>query len=172
MIQLSMMMSTYHQHYLLEKDQNQLSFNVRQKNIQDEEVAKAIKQIQEGTPNATIAILTRDWRSAYRIKYSLDTLNLHSQFIKKDEGNPHEPGIKFSTYPSAKGLEFDYVMVMDLIEPKLDEDMDEDQYWELERRLLYVSITRACTYLQLYYYGEGSRLLKELDETLYDKVSV
>lgn len=147
-------------------------FKCPKRDIQDEEVAKAIKQIQEGTPNATIAILTRDWRSAYRIKYALDKLNLHSQFIKKDEGNPYEPGIKLSTYHSSKGLEFDYVMVMDLIEPKLDEDTDEDQYWELERRLLYVSITRASAYLQIYYYGEGSRLLKELDETLYDKVSV
>jgi superfamily I DNA/RNA helicase len=142
------------------------------KDKQDKEVAKAIKQIQAETPEATIGILTRDWRSAYRIKHSLEALKLGYQFIKKEEGNPHEPGIKLSTYHSSKGLEFDYVMVMDLVEPKLADDVDEEQYWELERRLLYVSITRACTYLQLYSHGEGSRLLKELDDNFYDKVSV
>jgi superfamily I DNA/RNA helicase len=142
------------------------------KETQDKEVAKAIKHIQAETPEATIAILVRDWRSAYRIRHSLNALGLDSQFIKKDEGNPHEPGIKFSTYHSSKGLEFDYVMVMDLFEPKLEEDVDEEQYWELERRLLYVCITRACTYLQLYYHGVQSRLLKELDSKMYEKVSV
>ncbi|MBM7660390.1 superfamily I DNA/RNA helicase [Bacillus mesophilus] len=142
------------------------------KESQDKEVAKAIKQIQAETPKATIAILTRDWRSAFRIKHSLDALRLQSQFIKKEEGNPHEPGIKLSTYHSSKGLEFDYVMVMDLVDPNLADDVDEEQYWELERRLLYVSITRACTYLQLYSHGNASRLLKELDDSFYDKVSV
>lgn len=147
-------------------------FQCASKETQDKEVAKAIKQIQSETPEATIAILIRDWRSAFRIKHSLDALKLTCQFIKKDEGNPHEPGIKVSTYHSSKGLEFDYVMVMDLVEPKLADDVDEEQYWELERRLLYVSITRACTYLQLYSHGEPSRLLKELDDKYYDKVSV
>lgn len=142
------------------------------KDSQDKEVAKAIKQIHSETPNSTIAVLTRDWRSAFRIKHSIEALKLQVEFIKKDEGNPYEPGIKLSTYHSSKGLEFDYVMVIDLVEPKLADDVDEEQYWELERRLLYVSITRACTYLQLYSHGEESRLLRELDDRLYDKLSV
>ncbi|MFC4799437.1 hypothetical protein ACFPA1_08700 [Neobacillus sp. GCM10023253] len=59
-----------------------------------------------------------------------------------------------------------------MVEPKLGEDVDEEQFWELERMLLYVSMTRACTYLQLYSHGEPSRLLKEMDDKYYEKVSV
>lgn len=147
-------------------------FQCSTREVQDHEVAKACKLIQQETPEATVAILTRDWRSAFRVRHALVAQGLSSELIKKDEGNPHEPGIKLSTYHSSKGLEFDYVMVLDLIEPKLDADVDEEQYWELERRLLYVSITRACTYLQLYYYNDGSRLLKDLDERFYDKERV
>lgn len=129
-----------------------------------------MRQIQKETPEATIAILTREWqKGAYRIRHALDKLNLKYEYIKNRNGNPHSPGIKITTRHSAKGLEFDYVLVVDLTEPKLGEDVDEEQYWEYERRVLYVALTRACTYLQLYSYGEPSRLLKELDDQFYTK---
>jgi superfamily I DNA/RNA helicase len=136
------------------------------------EVAKTVKQFLEETPEATIGILVREKAKFNKLKHVLREYGIQSEPVNQYEGNPHTPGVKLCSMHSSKGLEFDYVIVIDLVEPKLDEDIDTEEYWEVERRLLYVSITRAVTYLQLYYYGEGSRLLKELDDSLYEKLSV
>jgi superfamily I DNA/RNA helicase len=126
----------------------------------------------EETPEATIGILVREKSKFYKLKHVLREYGIQPEPVNQSEGNPYTPGVKLCSMHSSKGLEFDYVIVIDLIEPKLDEDTDTQEFWEVERRLLYVSITRAVTYLQLYYYGEGSRLLKELKESLYENLTV
>lgn len=140
--------------------------------VQDKEIAKAVETIQKDNAEATIGILARNKKSLFRVRYAIRAVNIEPEIVQQDEGNPYAPGVKLCTLHSSKGLEFDYVLVIDLNEPDLDEDTDTDEYWEYERRLLYVSITRACTYLQLYFYSKGSRLLNELDEDLYEKVTV
>ncbi|WP_423410443.1 UvrD-helicase domain-containing protein [Heyndrickxia sp. MSNUG] len=142
------------------------------RDVQFYEIAKTIKQFREETPEATIGVLARHGWRFNKLRHVLREYNIEPVEINKSEGNPYSPGVKFCKQHSSKGLEFDYVIVIDLIEPTLSEDMDTEEYWELERRLLYVSITRASTYLQLYYYGKGSRLINELDESLYEKVTI
>ncbi|MDM5326792.1 UvrD-helicase domain-containing protein [Neobacillus sp. CF12] len=135
-------------------------------------VGKTVKQLREGSPEATIGILARHGWRFNALRPVLREFNIVSEIVNQKDGNPYSPGVKLCKMHSSKGLEFDYVIVIDLIEPELSEEMDTDEFWEVERRLLYVSITRATTYLQLYYYGEGSRLINELDRSLYKKVTV
>ena len=59
------------------------------------------------------------------------------------------------------------------MEPKNPPDEEkEENYWEIERRLLYVSITRARAHLHLFTYGNVLRLIKELDSDLYKSFSL
>lgn len=144
------------------------------KEMQDIEMIKVIKQMLEKSPNVKIAILVRDWNRAGDVLNKLRNANLgnSSEILRREQGNPQSAGIKVTTYHSSKGLEFDFVLVLDLVEPNSKEDIEEEQYWELERRLLYVSMTRACNLLHMYTYGEPNRLLKELDARCYNKIII
>ncbi|MEH6887578.1 UvrD-helicase domain-containing protein [Priestia megaterium] len=138
---------------------------------QDREVIKSVKKIHEENPNCTIGILYREGASRnsakYRIQRALNEAGLTSEDIRMG-GNPHTPGIKLCTFHSVKGLEFDFVFIIDLVEPTRIPDEDkEENYWEIERRLLYVSITRARIHLNLFTYGNALRLINELDSNLY-----
>lgn len=96
-------------------------------------------------------------------------------------GSPAEAddeAIVLSTIHQAKGLEWDVVFVLHLIEPGFPNAraLNEDGGLEEERRLFYVAITRAMTRLFLCYpiasdyqlmsmhMHEPSRFLRELDE--------
>lgn len=146
--------------------------NCSSKDEQDRSIIKLIQQILETAPKSKIALLVKDWRRANSVKSTLGTAGLQCELLQRDSGNPHSSGIKITTYHSSKGLEFDFVIVLDLVEPNLKEDIDEEQFWELERRLLYVSMTRACTFLRMYTYGEPIRLIKEMDTAYYDMMTI
>lgn len=77
-----------------------------------------------------------------------------------------------TTFHSAKGLEFDCVIVMDLVADIHDQELQDEEYLEVERRLLYVSITRAKSYLQIYYYGEPSSLIAEMNSEYYNSQGI
>jgi superfamily I DNA/RNA helicase len=144
--------------------------------LHDKEIITSIKKIIEKTPNSTIAILYREGKSynsaKMRIQRTLKKEGIVPEDIKEG-GNPHTNGVKLCTFHSAKGLEFDYVFIIDLVEPtKIPDEDKEEQYWEIERRLLYVSITRARAHLQLFTYGDTLRLLKELDSQYYRSISL
>jgi len=75
----------------------------------------------------------------------LDNISLSSEQDKTNNGS-----ITIMTIHASKGLEFDYIYVIGLEEeffPLLREDIDIEE----ERRLCYVAITRAKTYLTLSY---------------------
>ncbi|MEK3820309.1 ATP-dependent helicase [Cytobacillus sp. FSL W8-0315] len=144
-------------------------FECDSKEKQDAAIISTIKQLLEENPDKTIGILSREWRSINRLYYSFQAESIPYEFIKKDQGDAHTPGVKLTTFHSAKGLEFDYVIILDLVDESIDEELQDEEYLEVERRLLYVSITRAKTYLQLYYYDQPSSLLKEIDSKYYKK---
>ncbi|SFC95153.1 UvrD/REP helicase N-terminal domain-containing protein [Bacillus sp. UNCCL81] len=151
-------------------------FKCKTADLHDKEIIKSLKSILGKTPNCTIGILYRDGKSRnsakYRIQKALKVAGIEYEDIK-DNGNPHTFGIKLCTFHSAKGLEFDFVFIIDLIEPTRIPDEDkEENYWEIERRLLYVSITRARAHLQLFTYGNPLRLINELDSSLYKSISL
>lgn len=146
-------------------------FQCNSKKEQDVAIVKSIQNILDEYPDATIGILGRQWRSINRLYHSIKGTGIPYEYIKNDDGNIHEPGVKLTTFHSAKGLEFDFVIVIDLIDEissEKREDQD-DEYIEVERRLLYVSITRAKKHLQLFYYDNPSKLLLEIDTETYEK---
>ena len=147
---------------------------------QKEAVLDAIKLIQKEDPNATIGILTRSSKSMRRTERLLDQSKIEYQFIKspskKDDlskiGTHHEPGIKLTTLHTAKGLEFKYVLITDLVDPPTGERLGEDFDWDIERRLLYVGMSRAMKLLILFTYGDRHSLIDELGKAYYDKVVI
>lgn len=136
---------------------------------QDAAIVRTIQQLLSENPDKTIGILSREWKSINRMYYAFQAESIPHEFIKKDQGNAHTAGVKLTTFHSAKGLEFDYVIILDLVDDSVDEEIQDEEYMEVERRLLYVSITRAKTHLQLYYYDQPSSLLKEIDSKFYTK---
>ncbi|MCP2034151.1 superfamily I DNA/RNA helicase [Planomicrobium sp. HSC-17F08] len=147
---------------------------------QKEAVLEAIKLIQHQDPKATIGILTRSSKSMRRLERLLDQEKIDYQFIKSPSknddiskiGSHHEPGIKLTTLHTAKGLEFKYVLITDLVDPPTGERLGEDFDWDLERRLFYVGMSRAMKLLILFTYGDRHLLIDELDENCYEKVII
>lgn len=98
----------------------------------------------------------------------------HLQYLSLNS-NTNNEFVTLSTIHSAKGLEFDRVYMVDLIEgefPTLGQDSLEDiEVMEEERRLFYVGMTRAKNHLTLITYKdleekqlEQSRFLDELQQ--------
>ncbi|MFH1171793.1 MAG: ATP-dependent helicase [bacterium] len=93
-----------------------------------------------------------------------------------------EEALVLSTIHQAKGLEWDAVFLIHLIEPGFPNPraLNEEGGLEEERRLMYVAVTRAITHLFLCYpiasdyqlmsmrLHEPSRFLREFDETLVE----
>ena len=147
-------------------------FETRQ--MQDEAVIEIIEIILENAPEATIGVLCRDSirrdAALFRLgdalkRKGIDFMNIHGE----EEVNPFTPGVKFSTFHTAKGLEFHFVLIVDLNDSLLSLSEDEaNDYWNRERRLLYIAITRARNALYMFAHGNENRLLREIDSTLYD----
>ncbi|MGL5723615.1 UvrD-helicase domain-containing protein [Cetobacterium sp.] len=134
---------------------------------QDALIIKNINSILESDKAATIGILFRSWGSSARLKSQLSKEKIVFEEIRENDGSSHTPGVKLTTFHSAKGLEFDYVFVIDLTNQNLKNEIDLDFYWETERKLLYVTLTRAKYYLQMYTYGDYNSLIDELNKELY-----
>ena len=135
------------------------------------EIAVVRRQARDLARNGTVAILARTWDDARRVCAGLNARRLHKNLARWDV----EPGIYYGCYHSAKGLEFDAVIL-----PFCgDEHMPAAEKIEAfgragamsrEGKLLYVAITRARTDLLITYSGEITPLLPE-DDRLYAKVS-
>ncbi len=119
------------------------------------------------------AILYR-WHSPYAdlIPQYLDA-NLHVVAISKQADSYFGPGLKHTTFHSAKGLEFKVVFVVGVTDgtlvPRDDWSLKDEElthYLALERRLLYVAMTRARDRLFLTCSrGQPSRFLEGVLET-------
>ncbi len=102
------------------------------------------------------------------------------------ESSTDDEAIVLSTIHQAKGLEWEAVFVIHLIEPGFPnaKALQEEKGLEEERRLFYVAVTRAMTHLFLSYpiaadyrlmsmrMHEPSRFLREIDEGLLEKYEV
>ncbi|KLA01419.1 hypothetical protein B4147_1086 [Bacillus wiedmannii] len=147
---------------------------------QKKALLEAIKLIQREDPEATIGILLRNKEYMERVERLLDSVKVEYQIIKSPSknddtnkiGTHHEPGIKLTTLHTAKGLEFKYVLITDLIDLPIGERLGEDFDWDVERRLLYVGMSRAMQVLHLFTYGDRHRLVDELNEEYYVKINI
>lgn len=83
---------------------------------------------------------------------NLDQVYEKIKIIEKKSKSLSENNLKLSTIHSSKGLEYDTVFVIDLIENEFPIILDEENYFERleeERRIFYVAITRAKNNLHL-----------------------
>lgn len=147
---------------------------------QKKALLEALELIQKEDSKATIGILSRNKKHTMRVANLLDEANKKYQFIKSKHknddpnliGTHHDPGIKLTSFHTAKGLEFKYVLITDLVDPPAEERLGEDFDWDIERRLLYVAMSRAIQILNIFTYGDRHFLVDELDEAHYDKIFI
>ena len=81
--------------------------------------------------------------------------------------------LTLSTMHSSKGLEFDRVYLIDLVEGIVptEEDADEPALLEEARRLFYVGMTRAKRHLELLSYDKESRFVEEVRRIALPKMA-
>ncbi|MCP8970939.1 3'-5' exonuclease [Ectobacillus ponti] len=147
---------------------------------QNKAVLAAVKLICQEDLQAAVGILSRSIESMKRMEKQLSLAGMPYQLIKSASktddpdkiGTHHDPGIKLTTLHTAKGLEFKYVLIVDVVDPPMEERLGEDFDWDMERRLLYVGMSRAMQVLHLFTYGDRHRLVDELDKKHYEKTSV
>ena len=94
-------------------------------------------------PASSIGVIARSHQRIREIELCLRRSNIESETVLKDQGDVLSPGVKLTTFHSAKGLEFDHVIVTGLSEGILPENepldsAEEDlkEWLAVERRLL------------------------------------
>lgn len=120
--------------------------------------------------NVVVGILTKSWDDANRIEKALKSNNISCEQVKKEKGNTLEPGVKITTKHSSKGLEFDHIIIPNF---EFEGVFSEKEIEELdvERRLNYVSFTRAKQFLTIFSHQEKpSIFLEELTSEFYNVI--
>jgi len=90
----------------------------------------------------------------------------------------NDNSIKLSTLHSAKGLEFDYVFIVDISESSLsfiinkNQGIDSEEQIAREKRLLYTGMTRAKENVSMTYSGELPRILEDIDHNLLEHIDL
>lgn len=145
------------------------------------DVQDLLKKIRKEQPDMTVAVLVRDYIIKSKVGKWLQEADLEYQEIKK--GYSYKvltPGIKMVTYFSAKGLEFDIVVlpfldngIFPYLHDESETNKDEDTFDDImnnARNLLYVGMTRARSMLYMFTCDGGdaepSPLMAELDPEL------
>jgi len=138
----------------------------------EEEVEFVVSQARQAARTQNVAILLRD-RTAEGIFPSL--LPQGSTRLDRDMHTWRAgPGIRYGTYHSAKGLEFDMVILpfcnrQHLPAPDRVAAFGEGDATIQDGRLLYVGVTRAKTRLIMTYTGEVTPLLP-VQSGLYERI--
>lgn len=140
---------------------------------EEAEIHFASAQASRLGETGTVAILFRDREQEERLPVQIrkSATRLHRELNTW----PSKPGIFYGTYHSAKGLEFDAVLLPFLSSGRLPHPQDvvafgEEDASAHDARLLYVAVTRARSTLVLTHSGKRTLLLPD-GETLYDRIS-
>ncbi len=123
----------------------------------------------------TVCFLSRSQRTQDFLKKTLNAQGIHFANLTKSSAWPSiETNVVLSTMHSAKGLEFDHVILLGLSDQFLryDEDRETDSYLTT-CKLLTVSITRAKKSVTLgYKKGDKPKLLELIDNSTYQHVEL
>ena len=130
------------------------SINIQEKENVDELVEAMNKRINEYLENnyKSIAIIGKDMSECKELEKKLSKIRSDVKLI---QGKDSEYNAGISIVPSylAKGLEFDCVIIANANSEKYKDN-------SLDKKLLYVTITRAMSKLDVFYLGEITNLLK------------
>ena len=138
-------------------------------------VQKITRLYRNGYRPSDIAILARQQRSLKNIEKELTREHIPCAFFRNNF-DPFENQVKLITMHSAKGLEFPAVFMIELndrIIPHIQASSETKTEDELqERKLFYVSMTRAAERLYLLHPKRNRcRFLRDLDASTVDAVS-
>lgn len=147
-------------------------------NDETKEISWVLKNAGTIANTQTVAILVRDRGTIKDIKLRLDRKGFAYQELKGEMSHwDSTPGISIGTYHSAKGLEFDTVILPYCNSQRLpDEEKivaleDRDEALSEEVKLIYVAVTRARRTLILTFTGEPTELIPTHD-SLYQKTEI
>jgi len=144
----------------------------------DQEIEFAVLRAATMGRTQTVAILMRNRDYEERIDQRLKSKGIAPTRLHRDLSSwSSAPGVYYGTYHSAKGLEFDAVIMplcsSDIIpsQERIIELGDQEDALAEEGRLIYVAVTRAKKTLIMTFAGTLTPLLP-LDESLYQKVNL
>lgn len=139
-------------------------------------IVNLVQTYLKANPNMTIGIIAAknkqidlysDWLTSADIK--------HEQVRKDSTFSMARPGVKVASAYSAKGLEFNVVIIPMFAEGYFpykytsDDEEEMEQYMIKMRNLVYVSMTRAKNILIISWWGNGgSRFIGEMDPKFYE----
>lgn len=114
----------------------------------------ALRNLMAREPTASCALIARHPEQADAYYEGLKRAEVPAlRRVRKDEFN-FQPGVDITDVTSVKGLEFDYVVMLDVNAPSYP-----TQNWA--RHLLHIGVTRAAHQLWLVSTGEPSTLIPE-----------
>jgi len=135
----------------------------------DEEISFVAQLARTASTRQSVAVLVRDRKDERRIAAKLPntSIKLHRGMPRWVDG----PSVQHGTYHSAKGLEFDMVIMpfcssTRLPDPASTEALGVEDAQIQDGRLIYVGVTRARTNLVITYTGSATALLP-MDRSLY-----
>jgi DNA helicase-2/ATP-dependent DNA helicase PcrA len=130
------------------------SINIQKKENMKELIEAVNERINEYVDNnyKSIAIIGKDMSECKELQKNLSKIR---DDVKLIQGKDSEYNAGISIVPSylAKGLEFDCVIISNANNEKYEDN-------SLDKKLLYVTITRAMSKLDVFYVGEMTELLK------------
>lgn len=141
-----------------------------QNRSQQEDLALKAARSASSTQSVAILVKNREQAKVFTVALGTNATRLHRDLTIWNSG----PKIYYGTYHSAKGLEFD-VVILPFLDSENLPDRDriasngEDDALTHDGRLLYVAVTRAKRELILLYSNELTSLLP-VNENLYRKV--
>ena len=106
-------------------------------------------------PSASVVVLTRELPEARKIAEQLERAEIPGLRLVADQDFSFRAGVEVTDISQTKGLEFDYVLLVDADASTYGPD-------DLSRHLLYVGITRAAHQLWLLHCGNPSSLLPDI----------
>jgi DNA helicase-2/ATP-dependent DNA helicase PcrA len=124
-------------------------------NDQGEAVAMlsdALRSLVDREPNASVALITRHSAQAKMYHHALNLADVPGLRLVQRQDFAFKPGIEVTHVSHVKGLEFDYVILLDVTPSNYPDTME-------SRHLLHIGATRAAHQLWLVSVGQPSPLL-------------
>ncbi|MBU3914088.1 UvrD-helicase domain-containing protein, partial [bacterium] len=123
-------------------------------------LSKSLKDLLIAEPFASIAVICITPQDAAEYFSMLDRMEIPDLRLIADQDFPFTPGIDITDVKQVKGLEFDYVILLDVDKTNYPPD-------SYSRYLLHIAASRAAHQLWLMNYRESSSLLPG---TLLDRI--